>query len=140
MIWTIDFRDFLFWSHLFIKRPILANIRLEVLHSTFLKWSRYRNQNAIILRKWLHNFCRNLLWTIYFKEFLSEGCLFMERPIYRISNWKHLSPHLSNGNVNEIKRLVFWFSDFITFIQISFELLILGIFYLWAFYLSKGQF
>ena len=39
LIWTMNFWGFLFLSRLFAGRSNFANIKLEVLQSTFLKWS-----------------------------------------------------------------------------------------------------
>ena len=44
--------------------------KVEVLLSIFLKWSRHWYQNVKILKKWFHNFCTNLVLTIYTKTFL----------------------------------------------------------------------
>ena len=57
----------------------LANIKLEVLQSTFLKWSRELHQNVSILKKRLHNFYPNLILTININEFLFYGPLLVER-------------------------------------------------------------
>ena len=79
LIWTIDIKKFLFQGRLLVENSNLLNAKLEVLQSTFLKWSCGWDQKNNILKKRLHNFCPNLSWTIDFKGFLFEGCLFAKR-------------------------------------------------------------
>ena len=88
--------------------------------STFLKWSRDWYQIVNIWKKWLHNFCPNLNWTIDIKEFLFEGRFLVEKS--NLSNIKlEGSPHFWISHLIDIKILIFGRSDFITFIQIGIE-------------------
>ena len=52
---------------------------MEALQSTFLKMSRDGYQIVKILKKWLHNFCPNLILTIDIKKFLLEDRLLVKK-------------------------------------------------------------
>ena len=56
------------WSGLFICQMVeLANIKLEVLRSTSLSWSRDLYQNIRILKKLLHNFLSKFHFNLRYK-------------------------------------------------------------------------
>ena len=68
-------------SRLLAKRSNLANIKLEILQSIFLKWSRDLYQNVKILKTWPHNFWQNFILTIdmkntFLKTFISRNVKF----------------------------------------------------------------
>ena len=70
---------------LLVKKSNLSNIKLEVLHSTCFKWSRDWDQNVDFVKKWLHNFCLNFVWTINIREFrFLEGCFLVKGRIWQI--------------------------------------------------------
>ena len=69
----------LFFELFISRRSGMTCGKLKVLQSILLKWSRDWYQKIDILKKWLHNFCANLIWTIDLKEFVFYGSLLIER-------------------------------------------------------------
>ena len=85
---------------LLVKKSNLSNIKLEVLHSTFFKWSRDWDQNVDFVKKWLHNFCLNLVWTINIREFRFLGGYFLvER-----SNLANIKPEVLQPTFLKLSR------------------------------------
>ena len=67
-------------------------------------WYEYVN----ILNKWLRSKFRK-----YFKHLK-----YLKGQFSQISNWKYCSTHFWNAHVTDINMLIFWISDFITFVQV----------------------
>ena len=78
-IWTINLKEFILYDRLIVKKSNFLNIELEILQSTLFKWLLDWGQNVDILKKLLHHFCLNLIWTINMDEFFFFlGCLLVE--------------------------------------------------------------
>ena len=82
----------------------LANIKLEVLQPTILKWSRGWYENVNIWKKLLHKICPNYIWATEVKGSLFRVVYKSKSRIYQMLNWKYCSPHYLNSHVTEIKR------------------------------------
>ena len=114
LIWTIDFKEFLFHCYLLVKKSNLWNIKLKEVQSTFLKWSRDRAHNGNSFKKWFHKFSPNLIWTIDIKKLFFRASYWSKGWIWRILNWKYCSSHIWNGHVIDTKTIIFLNSDFLS--------------------------
>ena len=77
----------------------LANIKLEVLQRTFLRWSRDWYKKVDILKKWLHDFCPHFVRAMDIKGFSLGGCLLVER-----SNWAYIKPEVLQSTFWKLSR------------------------------------